>query len=216
MTIELVTDHEDQGVALLITQFRDKPLIEIMLRALLEQVQEAENALFALLIERTIDTAVGAQLDVIGKIVGQSRGTFDEDTYRTFIRGRVLVNRSSGTTDQMVEIVNTLLPDGVSLRVKEYYPAAFQLEVTSSISDGLGNAIAAIVLEAKALGIAPHFLWFNGPAVFRMAQPGDSIPSPNGFGNGVFAAGSIGTAPVSVVPALDFSDANNSQFLGVI
>lgn len=216
MTVELVTDHEDQGVALLIAQFKDQSFIEILVRALMEQVQELEDTLWDLLTKRAIDTAVGAQLDVIGKIVGQERGTFDEDTFRTFIRGRVLVNRSSGTTDQMVELVNTLLPDGASLVVKEYFPAAFQIQVTGSVPDWFGNALAAIVLEAKALGVAPHVTWFNGPAVFRFAIPGDTTPSPNGFGAGVLSAGSTGTAPVNVVPALDFSDANNSQFFGVI
>lgn len=216
MTVTLVTDHEDQGVALLIAQFQDKPFIEILVRALMTQVQELENALWDLLTKRAIDTAVGAQLDVIGKIIGQPRGTFDEVSYRTFIRGRALVNRSSGTTDQMVELVNTLLPAGATLAVKEYFPAAFQIEVTSSVPDWFGNALAAMVLEAKALGVAPHVVWFNGPAVFRFAIPGDITPSPHGFGNGVFAAGSVGSAPVSVVPALDFSDANNSQYLGAI
>lgn len=218
MTVTKVTDHEAQGVALLISQFRDKPFIEILVKALMTQVQEIEDALFDLLVKRTIDTAVGAQLDVIGKIVGQKRGTFAEETYRTFIRGRVLVNRSSGTTDQMVALVNTLLPTGASLVVREYYPAAFQIEVIGSVPDSFGNALAALVLEAKALGIAPHVKWFNGVAPFRFAAVA-GIPdtgSPFGFGTGVFAAGSTGVAIASVVPALDFSDANNSQYLGVI
>lgn len=218
MTVELVTDHEEQGLALLISQFRDKAFIEILVRALMAQVQEAEDMLWDLLIMRAIDTAVGAQLDIIGKIVGQSRGTFDEDTYRTWIRGRVLVNRSSGTTDQMIELVNALLPEGASLSVSEYYPAAFQIEVNESVPDWFGNALAEIVLEAKALGVGPYVVWFNGPAVFRFSQTA-SVPelgSPNGFGAGVFAAGSDGTGVVSVVPALDFSDVNNSFYVGVI
>ncbi len=218
MTIELVTDHEEQGVALLISQFRDKPFIEILVKALMTQVQELENALFALLVERSIDTAVGAQLAVIGRIVGQEKGTFDEETFRTFIRGRVLVNRSSGTTDQMVELVNTLLPDGASLVLREYYPAAFQIEVTGSVPDFFGNALAAMVLEAKELGVAPHVLWFNGAAPFRFAAVAGTpdLGSPNGFGAGVFAAGSTGIGVATVVPSLAFNDAGNSQYMGVI
>ncbi len=218
MTVERVADHGDQGVALLISQFRNKPFIEILVRALMTQVQEIEDALFDLLVKRAIDTAEGAQLDVIGKIVGQPRGTFDEDTYKTFLRGRVLVNRSSGTVDQMVALVNTLLPAGASLVVREYYPASFDIEVTGSVPDWFGNALAQIVLEAKALGIGPHVKWFNGVAPFRFAAVASTpdLLSPNGFGTGVLSAGSTGVAPALVVPALDFSDANNSQFLGVI
>lgn len=218
MTVEFVSDHEDQGVALLISQFRNKPFIEILVRALMAQVQELEVVFFDLLVKRALDTAVGAQLDVIGRIVGQPRGTFDEDTYRTFLRGRVLVNRSSGTVDQMIELANTLLPDGASIVVREYYPAAFEIEVIGSVPDWFGNALAAITLEAKGVGIAPHTRWFNGVEPFRFAAVAGvpDLGSPNGFGSGVFAAGSTGLAVATVVPALDFSDANNSQFIGAI
>lgn len=218
MTIEHVTDHGDEGVAFLISQFRDKPSIEILVRALMTQVQAAEDALFALLTERAIDTAVGAQLVVLGKIVGQEQGTFDEETFRTLIRGRVLVNRSSGTVDQMIELVNTLLPAGASLVVREYYPAAFQIEVTGSIPDFIGNAIAGMVLEAKGLGIGPNVTWFNGAAAWKFAAVASTpeLGSPNGFGVGRFAAGSTGVGDVNVVPALAFNEATNSQYLGAI
>lgn len=218
MTLEFTADHEDEGVALLIEQFKNKTFIEILVRALMAQVQELEVALFDLLLKRALDTAVGAQLDVIGKIVGQDRGIFDEVTYRTWIRGRVLVNRSSGTVDQIVELVNTLLPDGSSLVVTEYYPAAFQIEVTGTVPDWFGNALAPIILEAKAVGIAPHVKWFNGNAPFRFADVAGvpDLADPNGFGAGVFAAGSTGVGLATVVPSLDFGDANNSQYLGLI
>ena len=121
------------------------------------------------LVKRALDTAVGVQLDVIGRIVGQDRGTFDEDTYRTFLQGRILVNRSSGTVDQMIELVNTLLPDGASMVVREYYPAAFEIEVIGAVPDWFGNALAAITLEAKGVGITPHVRWFNGVEPFRFA-----------------------------------------------
>lgn len=218
MTVEFVSDHGDQGVGLLISQFRDKPFIEILVRAHMAQIQELEVVFFDLLVKRALDTAVGVQLDVIGRIVGQSRGTFDEDTYRTFLQGRILVNRSSGTVDQMIELVNTLLPAGASMVVREYYPAAFEIEVIGAVPDWFGNALAAITLEAKGVGITPHVRWFNGVEPFRFAAVAGvpDVGSPNGFGTGVFAAGSTGLAVANVAPALDFSDANNSQFIGAV
>jgi len=214
MSVEHVTDHEDQGVALLVSQFRNKPLIEILVRALMEQVQDLEDALWDLLVNRAIDTADGAQLVVIGKIVGQPQGTFDQDTYRTWIKARVLVNRSSGTVDDMVAIVNAVLPTGATMRVTEYYPAAFVIEVTSSVPDWFGQALAGIVRDAKALGVSPRVKWFNG-VPFRFAPAAGAPEAGSGFGEGVWSAGSRGVGPVNVAPAFDFSDPNNSQYVGL-
>src|SRR5262245_2616348 len=57
------------------------------LRALLAPAASLEHALQQLLTERNVNTAIGAQLDLIGKIVGRPRaGVADDEIYRRYIR----------------------------------------------------------------------------------------------------------------------------------
>ena len=55
-------------------QFQNKPVFDKYIRLLLSGFEIIQNTLKALQTERSIDTAVGAQLDVIGEIVGRPRG----------------------------------------------------------------------------------------------------------------------------------------------
>lgn len=54
-------------------QFGNSPRLESVVRALYAPMNMSQEALRQLLEERWLDTAVGAQLDGIGEIVGQSR-----------------------------------------------------------------------------------------------------------------------------------------------
>lgn len=64
-------------------QFASSPRLEAIVRALYPPMQMSQDALRQLLDERWLDTAVGAQLDGIGQIVGQSR-EIDETVYVPF------------------------------------------------------------------------------------------------------------------------------------
>ncbi len=66
-------DHIQQGIGRLIHQWQDKPRVVGLLTSWLENVQQVEEVFDQLLTERSIDTAVGVQLDIIGELVGQKR-----------------------------------------------------------------------------------------------------------------------------------------------
>lgn len=88
--------------------------------------QEIENALWGVLVERLIDDAVGAQLDGVGRIVGQLRlaGQTD-DVYRRFVRARAATSKSSGTIDQLLNITRLVLnDDDVSIETVNYGTAS--------------------------------------------------------------------------------------------
>lgn len=55
------------------TQFKDKPIFDKFLQLLLSIQEVQQETLRGLYQLRSIDTAVGAQLDIIGDIVGQTR-----------------------------------------------------------------------------------------------------------------------------------------------
>jgi 3-methyladenine DNA glycosylase/8-oxoguanine DNA glycosylase len=117
---EQITDHADAGVKLLARQFRGKPLIEALLRSWLDQVQEAEDAFWALLVNTTLETAVGDALDQIGALLGKLRGTLDDDAYRAVLRAIVRARMSSGTAADIQAVV-VLLLDAITYTYTEGY-----------------------------------------------------------------------------------------------
>lgn len=70
-------DHETKGIARLATQYRESTNLINYIRSILKQSDELEQVFQDLLTKRSIDTAEGIQLDIIGDIVGQSRQLID-------------------------------------------------------------------------------------------------------------------------------------------
>lgn len=221
MSLSHTTDHEAEGIALLISQFRDKAKLEILLRAWLEQVQALEDAFWDLYVKRSIDAGEGVMLDVIGRIVGQPRGANAADAaYRPWLRARVLVNKSKGKPEQLIQIVRVVVDEdplvfgGVPIRAEELYPASFVLYADAPIRPDDGAGLGQLIGEAKALGVNASF-HFHRIGVFRYSADGVPVDDdPAGFDRGEYAAVSDG-GPARYPGKLDFSNLNDSHWLGV-
>lgn len=82
------------------------------LAALITPFQDLEDANQQLLVERRIDTAVGVQLDIIGKLVGCAReGVTDDEIYRRRIRATVCVNKSDGIIEDILTVSDLVVYD---------------------------------------------------------------------------------------------------------
>lgn len=97
-------DHEGEGLGELLSQLQAKPKITALVAALLGPVQALEDNLSLLRLERLLSTALGAQLDQYGLLVGEARGSLLDATYRLFIQARILANLSEGNADRMIEV----------------------------------------------------------------------------------------------------------------
>ena len=195
------TGHVAQAIGLLIEQFKKKQRIQELLRPWLSEVQAAEDAAFGLLTEQWLDTASGRQLDNLGRIIDEPRLGRDDETYRVFLRVRIAVNRSNGTTSDLLNIVRLAVGPGIALRIDEQFPAAFVLEIIDPIDENLGSLVAQIVCEASAAGVRCLVHWRRSAARFRYSQTGTAVPaSPNGYGNGEYSAISDGSAVHTFVP----------------
>lgn len=194
MTLAHDPDHAARGVERLIERYR-RPRTSALLASWLGEVQAVEDALWQLLVERSIDTAEGAQLDVLGAIVGQPRRGMDDDTYRVWIEARNQVNRSSGTTSEMLSIARALLPWDSVLAWEEYYPAAVVLRVDGDVTD-VADHVAYMLHLAKPAGVQFQLHWLAADAgeTFTMAATlGTAVAdSPMGFDRGHFAFASEG------------------------
>lgn len=151
-SVEYVADHCASGIAKLIEQYKRKPRIEAILCTLLDEVQEAEDGLWELYTRRSVDSAFGAQLDVLGAIVGRSRGGLDDDDYRAWIRAQIRANRSAGSATDILAILLLIFGEGADYEIREWWPACF----TVTIHDELvlsPTVVLAILKQAKSAGV---------------------------------------------------------------
>lgn len=70
-----------------------------------KQIEDSEELYATILKFWDVDQAVGVGLDRLGKDEGISRGSYDDETYRKFIKIEYIVNMSTGD----IEIMNTIL-----------------------------------------------------------------------------------------------------------
>lgn len=194
MSIEHITDYETRGPQELLLRYR-KPRNVAMLVSWLGELQELEDAFWVLLGKRTVADAVGAELDLIGRIVDQPREGRPDEIYRVWVAARILVLRSSGQTEQLIEIAKRLVGDAVPVYLEEYYPLAMIIRAEAGIDPTRGAQIAKLLSAAKGGGVALQFEWFPSGTTppFTLAPGAVSVfDSPMGFDNGILAAVSNG------------------------
>lgn len=150
-----IMDHADEGVALLLAQFRDKPRLEALLQSFLAEVQELENQAFAVAAYRQLDLAFGVQLDILGAIVGEGRNGRTDESYRNAIRVRILINDSDGQVETLIAIADlyeSVELNGGSVVVKEYQPAALTVTLLDHITVDASGLVERL-RQAKAAGV---------------------------------------------------------------
>ncbi len=151
-----IFDYIDRFILLLPWQFR-KARMEALARILAEEMHEIEDALYALIVERALNNAIGASLDQWGAVVGEARDGLPDETYRKFIGARILINLSNGEINRLTQILSILV--GVlPIFYQPHYPAAYALEylvpVTQTTTTPAQRAgIASRMLEATAAGV---------------------------------------------------------------
>ena len=77
-------DYIEESKELITDQFRDKPVFNKFLELLLSPNMELQEVFRQLMQERSLDTAVGAQLDLLGELVGQPRTLINADLFTFF------------------------------------------------------------------------------------------------------------------------------------
>lgn len=145
-----IADHVVGGLALL-TDANRKTVIKAIGAAWLSRVQEIEGALWGLLVDTTITTAARAQLDQLGVLLGLGRGDMTDTVYRRALRGVVLANRSHGTADEHLAILDLVLGAG-TYALAESFPAGLLVTPADPLGS-LRDALAEILRRARAGGV---------------------------------------------------------------
>lgn len=144
-------EHVAEAISHLIEFFRNGPRNQALLTAIMDQVQEVEDANWAHKNAFDVDTAVGDQLDLLGKRVGERRDDRTDAAYRTAVRTRILVNRSNGRLEELIAIAIGISP-GATVYVQELYPSTISMELDTFGSATLQQAYR-LLKKAKTAGV---------------------------------------------------------------
>lgn len=121
------------------------PIFDSYLQLLIEGKTELQEVFRQLMQERSLDTAIGAQLDQLGEIVGQSRTlvnvqtmpaqtiVLDDDAYRIFIRSKIAKNITRATPEDIMANAN-LIFNTTGSTVQDEGNAAYTLLIGKTLS----------------------------------------------------------------------------------
>jgi hypothetical protein len=165
-------DVDALALAALPSQHEDAATFRALVDALADRLQTVDDALIEIQTQRDIAEMDGAQLDQLGRWLGEPRpgGAYPDGVsdalYRERLRAAGLRNASRGTHDDVQSVVDALIGANLSLSLlTDTPPAAFRLEivVSSALSSAQATALGLFVRSAKAAGVGATILHGEGP-----------------------------------------------------
>lgn len=87
------------------------PLIELLDALVLKGQQTLENNLLEFVTINDIDSSAGSRLDLIGGRVGLPRNNLPDEIYRIFIKAWIVINSSSGRSQDIIAALEILSSD---------------------------------------------------------------------------------------------------------
>lgn len=157
--------------------------LQNIIAGFVEQTQDDEDMLQDFFAERYLATAIGAQLDGLGLIIGVNRGILNDTDYRSQLYLKIAQNFSEGAIENLIWIFKELMVAD-SIILTEIFPAEFaMLAINPNPVVDLTFVYNAIVL-AKAAGVGISFLAYtNGEPFFAFLGVSGNTA---GFGAGTF------------------------------
>lgn len=158
MTI-LRIDQVESGLDKLLEQLKDKPNIRDTITTYLSQSQSTQSTYEQMLDERSVFTAVGQQLDIIGKIVGEGRSARNDTDYRAAIFIRIIINSNNATLPYIKEVISLLSGiDKENIRVVEHHPAGLYIYLTAPTAD---ESLIEVVERLLPVGVNLGYMGYG-------------------------------------------------------
>lgn len=146
--------HTTKALARLIERWRQdrNPNLAKLISSFTDEVQELENAIWDSIVARLPDYAEGAQLDVLGRIVGRRRDGLGDAAYRAHIKAQVRINQSFGNAEDVIEVIK--LVDTVSFHFRDYPIASFSVWFDAPPSNAsIGRELPDLISRTRAAGV---------------------------------------------------------------
>lgn len=154
-----ITDHEVQAPNRLRDVLREKTTIPALVQALADPSNAVDAAIMQLLLERSIDTAIGTQLDDIGAIVGISREEIDsslvDSDYRRYVRAQIWTLNSDGLTEDILRVIRLVIDDDdASYVLEQLFPAGILLRIEDiAVSSDVSDIVALYMRATVSAGV---------------------------------------------------------------
>lgn len=96
-----IIDHQDRIVEALPWPLGASERVEAWAQAVGRQVQDVEDATWALVHETSLDLARGVQLERWGERLGEPQGSLTVEEWRWLLKGKLVLRRSGGQVDDV-------------------------------------------------------------------------------------------------------------------
>jgi hypothetical protein len=149
------TDLTVRALARRTDDYKRDAIFESLVTSYVDRLRDIEAATWEVVLERLLQNAIGVQLDILGKIVGEPRFSIDDDEYRLGVRCRIAVNLSQGLMSDIRLIASMILWNGgkaADVNIYEYWPGTVMLDCLEVI-DGDINHIALYLQQTRSAGI---------------------------------------------------------------
>jgi hypothetical protein len=164
MAISTPTDLVNRARDRLVTQFRGTTTHRGILDLFSAQAQDLDTALQQLAALPNIAQRSGVVLDLLGKVLGVERGNASDAQYRLFLSAQVLVNRSSGTVPELIQILETAFAGAAALAILDRPPAALEVLLSSpALADA--TPYLRMLRAAKAGGVDAVLRFVQSPVL---------------------------------------------------
>ena len=148
---------------LLTSKYKTRPKLTSWLLWLLSEGLTYRNTLGEFIEAFQLDTAVGAQLDIIGRIVGVDRllsfypiggesPLMDDETYRMVIKAKIIQNCWKGTLEELYEQWNVLFPD-IKIQIQDMQYMTFNVVIVGAFTSLMRELILNGYIVPKPEGV---------------------------------------------------------------
>lgn len=183
MNVTEISNHVQQALQRFLQQYQGQPRLTGLMTALVNQIQNLENALFVIDAQRQIynGQAIGEQLDNLGTLIGLKRNGLSDSEYLILLLGTIAEDNSDTTQDTLLNIVQTVFnaqqvfcktpnsPGGPTSTGNAYI--AFSVG-GSTVDSALYTLIETIVLNSIGAGISLVYISrFGAGKAFSTAGP---------------------------------------------
>lgn len=203
-----ITTHSVDAIKRFLHQYKEKAKLNKLMEAFADEVQEIENALFSLVAGRALSTAQGAQLDLIGEIIDQERGSFDDAFYKILLKVKIGQNTSQGNAQKIIDIFK-LLTEADYVHLLNLGNGSIQLNTTGTIAPEDVDFVLRNMERVVAGGVRiDHIVQFDPDLDFAFFGAHPDIPG-GGFDNVTANAPGAGKFPLLRQDRTPFAFAGN-------
>jgi Protein of unknown function (DUF2612) len=127
-------DHPGDAESKLLEQFSNAVKLHALVRALVKPLQALELAALSVRDAFDVDNAEGAQLDVVGWLVGEDRLGKGDVAYRAYVKARILANASKGRPREIYALARALLGESPTLLLSREsgLPAHYNFDIADT------------------------------------------------------------------------------------